>query len=123
MIVTAAHTVPRVAPEWSGFAGMPPVFATAMMIGFVEQTCIAGLRPHLADSARTVGTHVDLSHSAPTPVGSSVTAEVTLTGVKGRSLQFEVVCFDDVGIIGSGTHRRAIVDVEEFMSAVEARRR
>ncbi|MBF6341123.1 hypothetical protein IU450_35330 [Nocardia abscessus] len=27
MVVTAQHTVPGVAPDWPGFADMPPVFA------------------------------------------------------------------------------------------------
>ncbi|HGK7302310.1 TPA: hypothetical protein ACJ509_000134 [Stenotrophomonas maltophilia] len=39
-VVSAHQLVPNVAPDWPGFVGMPPVFATAMMIGFIEQTCI-----------------------------------------------------------------------------------
>ena len=48
MLVEPKHTVPQVAPDWPGFADMPPAFATAMMIGFIEQACIQGLRPHLS---------------------------------------------------------------------------
>ncbi|MEV0108159.1 hypothetical protein AB0H42_17735 [Nocardia sp. NPDC050799] len=36
LIVTARHTVPHVETDRPGFTDMPPVFATAMMIGFVE---------------------------------------------------------------------------------------
>ncbi|WP_442947390.1 thioesterase family protein [Novosphingobium sp.] len=69
MLVMPRHTVPELGQGWTGFSDMPPVFATAMMIGFIEQTCIQGLRPYLTNAQRTVGTHVDVSHISATPVG------------------------------------------------------
>jgi len=115
MIVGEPHTVPNVASEWAGFRDMPPVFATAMMIGFIEQTCIEALRPHLAAGQRTVGTHVDVGHVAATPVGMTVKACVELVEVDGRSLLFRVSCHDEVGLIGEGVHRRAIIDLDHFL--------
>lgn len=75
MVVTPSHTVPRLA-DWPGFSDMPPVFATAMMVGFMEQTCIQALRPYPEEGQRTVGTYVDMSHVAATPVGMEVEAAV-----------------------------------------------
>lgn len=115
MIVSHNHLVPQVAPEWPGFVDMPPVFATAMMIGFVEQTCVCALRPYLPEGQSTVGTHVDISHVAPTPLGGRVTAEITVTEVRGRHLGFDVACHDESGPIGRGTHRRTIVDTAVFV--------
>lgn len=112
--VAERHTVPQVEPSWSGFVDMPPVLATAMMVGFMEQTCIAGLRPYLAEGQRSVGTHVDMSHVAATPVGMTVTASVELVAIDGRALVFKVECRDDAGLIGEGTHRRAIIDLARF---------
>lgn len=114
LTVADRHTVPQVAPDWPGFADMPPVFATAMMIGFIEQTCIEGLRPFLSSAQRTVGTHVDVGHTAATPVGMKVTASVELVAIEGRSLLFKVECRDEVGLIGEGMHRRAIIELERF---------
>ena len=57
------------------------MFATAMMGGFVEQTCIQALRPYLDESQPTVGTHVDMSHVAATPVDMEVEACVELVKV------------------------------------------
>jgi fluoroacetyl-CoA thioesterase len=121
LTVAPHHTVPRVDADWPGFKDMPPVLATAMLIGFVEQTCIQALRPYLSADQRTVGIHVDMSHVAPTPVGMSVTADVELIGVEGKSLHFKVSCRDEAGSIGEGTHRRAIVDVNRFTQRVDAR--
>ncbi len=121
MRVTPRHTVPEVAPEWPGFADMPPAFATAMMIGFIEQTCIQSLRPHLAPGQQTVGIHVDVSHVAATPVGMTVSAEVELVAIDGKSLTFKVGCRDDAGLIGEGTHRRAIIDAQKFAERLDAK--
>ena len=122
MIVTARHTVPHVEPDRPGFIDMPPVFATAMMIGFIEQTCITALRPYLPGHQQTVGTHVDIGHSAATPEGATVTATVTLVEIAGRSLRFAVSCHDGSGPIGEGTHRRDVIDSEAFIARVTTRK-
>jgi len=43
MIVTPRHTAPNLDDTWRGFKDLPLVFATAMMCGFIEQTCIEAL--------------------------------------------------------------------------------
>lgn len=115
LMVEPRHTVPEVDATWPGFQDMPPVLATAMMIAFIEHTCIRGLRPFLAPEQRTVGTHVDVSHVAATPVGLTVTAEIELVEIQGKALLFKVSCHDEAGLIGEGMHRRAIIDAARFM--------
>lgn len=118
LVVRPMHTVPEIDDAWPGFRDMPPVLATAIMIGFIEQTCVGALRPYLSAEQRSVGTHVDVSHVAATPVGMTVTAEVELIAVDRRSLRFRVRCSDEAGLIGEGTHERAIVDFERFSKRV-----
>ena len=115
LIVAPLHTVPEIDDSWPGFQDMPPVLATAIMIAFIEQTCVQGLRPFLNAGQRTVGTHVHVSHVAATPVGMTVIAEIELVEIDGKSLLFKVTCRDDGGVIGEGTHRRAIIDLDRFM--------
>lgn len=116
--VTEALTVPALSTAFAGFADMPPVFATALMVGFVEWTCIEALRPYLAAHQHTVGTHVDLSHIAATPIGTEVTAEVELLAIEGRRLRFQIECRDAVEVIGRGYHERSIVDGNKFLDRV-----
>jgi len=92
------------------------VFATAFMVGFVEDTCVAALKPHLEAGQRSVGTHVDVSHAAPTPIGRIVTCEVELVAIEGRKLRFKVACRDDKGVIGEGFHERVLIDLNKFMA-------
>ncbi|MEI2734799.1 MAG: thioesterase family protein [Rhodoblastus sp.] len=119
IVVGDGLTVPSIAPAFTGFADMPPVFATAYMVGFVEWTCVEALRPYLGAHQRTVGTHVDMSHAAATPVGMRVSATVELVSVEGRKLRFKVECRDEVDVIGSGFHERAIIDFDKFMQRVQ----
>jgi fluoroacetyl-CoA thioesterase len=120
--VDASLIVPSVSPRFSSFADMPPVFATAFMVGFVEATCIEALRPYLLEGEHTVGTHIDISHVAATPIGLSVRAEIELTAVEGRKLSFRVRCLDDRELIGEGRHERAIICTSSFLAKVEAKR-
>lgn len=119
LTVEARHTVPEVDTTWPGFKDMPPVLATAMMIAFIEQTCIMALRPFLLPEQRSLGTHVDVSHVAPTPVGMRITAGVELISIEGKVLHFRVSCHDEAGLICEGTHRRAIIDVARFTQRLQ----
>ncbi len=100
---------------------LPPVFATAYMIVFIELTCAEAVRPFLNAGEGTVGSHVDVSHLAATPVGMKVTAEVELVEVRGRRLRFKVSCRDEKDLIGEGFHERGIIDHAKFMSRISAK--
>ena len=122
LLIDESLTVPRVSDRFKSFGDMPPVFATAFLVGFIEATCIEALAPWLDEGQGTVGTHVDVSHIAATPAGMIVTAEVELIGVEGRALHFRVSARDERDLIGEGEHKRAIIDRDRFMARVNARR-
>ena len=90
ILITDRLIVPEMADYFSNFAAMPPVFATAYLVAFVEWTCVRALADHLLDGEQTVGTHVDLSHAAATPVGMRATAADRAGGRDGRKLRFKV---------------------------------
>ena len=113
--VGEALGVPAAAALFGSSAEMPPVFATAQMIAFVEWTCVAALAPYLAPHQRTVGTRVDMSHIAATPVGMNVTAGVELVEIDGRRLRFKARCRDEAEPIGEGFHERMVIDHTRFM--------
>jgi fluoroacetyl-CoA thioesterase len=114
--VDEALAVPAQGRLFGGTAEMPAVFATANMIAFVEWTCVALLAPYLGPRQRTVGTLVEISHLAATPVGMAVTAEVEFVELDRRRLRFKVRCRDEVEPIGEGFHERALVDHDRFMA-------
>src|ERR1700719_294890 len=101
---------------------MPPVFATANMIAFVEWTCVAALAPYLAPAQRTVGTRVEMTHTAATPIGMNVTAAVELVEITDRILRFKIACRDEKEPIGEGFHERTVIDHARFMARLARKR-
>jgi fluoroacetyl-CoA thioesterase len=108
-------TVPEMADRFAGFVDMPPVLATAYLVAFVEWTCLRALAPYLQPGQRTVGTKVELSHDAATPVGMTATAEIELVEFNGRRLRFKVACRDARDAIGAGFHERVLIDEAKFL--------
>jgi len=123
LTVDPSVTVPALPSALGSFADMPAVFATAYLVAFVEATCIAALRPYLGAQERSVGTHIDISHSAATPIGMQVTVTVVLDGIEGRRLRFRVECRDEHEVVGAGDHERFIVDSARFAARVEVKGR
>lgn len=117
--VPQSKTVQALYPEAPEFQQMPEVFATGFMVGFLEWACIKAVIPHLDwPQEQTVGTHINVSHSAATPPGLVVTAKVKLVEVDGRRLVFEVEAHDGVDVISKGIHERFVIDRERFAKKV-----
>jgi fluoroacetyl-CoA thioesterase len=122
LTVSEALAVPAQARLFDPATEMPPVLATANMIAFVEWTCVWVLAPYLAPDQRTVGTKVEMTHSAATPIGMQVTAEVALVAIKGRALRFRVACRDEKEAIGEGFHERTVIDNDRFLARLARKR-
>ena len=97
-------------------SGLLPVYATPSMIALMEGTCAESVQPYLAEGEGTVGVAVDIKHIAATPVGMSVRCESLLKEVNGKKLVFEVNVYDEKGLVGTGIHKRAIINNEAFMA-------
>ena len=95
-------------------SGDVDVYATPMMILLMENTASACVAPYLDPGCVTVGTKLQIEHSAATPVGMQVRCKAVLTEIDGRSLCFLVEAFDAYGPIGGGIHERFIVSAERF---------
>ncbi len=95
--------------------------ATPVMVRMMEAAAIKALEGQLTTGMTSVGTRVDITHVAPTPVGMEVTAQATLVEIEGRMLVFAVSAEDQSGVIGKGTHQRVIVDKENFSGRIQAR--
>ena len=104
-------------------SGALPVFATPMMCALMENAAMTCLQSFLEEGQGSVGTHLDISHDAPTPVGMEVFAEAEITGVSenGKMVDFAVKAWDEKGPIGAGTHTRAIIKNEKFLAKCNAK--
>lgn len=104
-------------------SGLVSVYATPMMIAGIEGTAAASVAGELAEGQTTVGTHINVSHVAATPPGMKVRFQTELVAIapNGKLLTFAVEVYDEVGLIGKGTHERAIVDKQKFEARTMAK--
>ena len=103
-------------------SGTLDVFATPALIALMEETCWRSVANELEEGCGTVGTLLEIKHTAPTPVGMEVTCESVLTEVDGRWLVFEVIAHDAKGVVGEGSHERFIIQNEKFQAKANAKR-
>lgn len=78
-------------------SGALPVFATPYMIALMENAACNAIADGLEEGQSSVGTKLDVSHDAATPVGMHVTAKAELVEVDRRRLVFRVTAEDDAG--------------------------
>ncbi|MBM3544235.1 MAG: thioesterase [Alphaproteobacteria bacterium] len=112
--VPEEKTVPHLYREALELQIMPEVFATGFMVGLMEWTCVQLLAPHLDEGEGSLGTHIDVSHKAATPVGMTVTVDAECIEARGPRVRFKLTAHDGVDEIGSGTHERFIVFWDRF---------
>ena len=104
-------------------SGLLNVFGTPYMIGLMENAAQTALQNFLEEGQGSVGTHLDISHDAPTPVGMKIFVEAEIVSVSenGKMVDFQVKAWDEKGPIGQGTHTRAIINNERFLSKCNAK--
>jgi len=108
LVVGTNDTAPRVG------SGRIAVLATPVMIGVIEAAALEAVEHLLADGTQSLGTRLDVSHVAATPVGMRLTATAELVAVDGRQLTFRVRAEDEHDLVSEGSHSRVVVDVERF---------
>lgn len=99
-------------------SGEVTVLATPVMIGWMEAAALNAVKAVLPEGYDTVGTSVNVSHLAPTPVGMKVRIVAEVIEVNGRMLNFKVKAYDEIDKIGEGTHGRAIIETAKFLNKV-----
>jgi fluoroacetyl-CoA thioesterase len=96
-------------------SGDVDVLGTPRVIALAEQATCAAIAESLGAGQTTVGSEVQLTHLAPTPVGMQVSADAVLDSVDGRKLVFKVTVNDPRGLIAAGYVTRVLVDRARFM--------
>ena len=102
-------------------SGSLKVFATPAMIRLIERAAAELVEKNLPPESTSVGISLDIKHTAPTPLGMTVRADVKIISVDGRKIIFDAVAFDERGEIGRGTHERFIVDKAKFQAKADAK--
>lgn len=94
------------------------VLGTPRVVALCEEAAVAVLAGLLPPGATSVGTQIQIDHTAASAVGASVTAKATVLGVESKKITFDVELVDRDSVVASGTHTRFIVDHDQFLRSV-----
>ena len=104
---------------------LPPVMSTPNMIELMEMACFHALQPYAEGDEITVGTHIDVRHTAACGIGAQVKAEAVMELFDGRFYTMRCRAWAEQGgktfEIGEGTVGRAFVSVGKFVERMKAR--
>ena len=118
------HASMQVSPKYTAEAwgsGDVPVFGTPSLVALLETASVNAVAKHLGPGETTVGTWLDVSHLAATPVGLEVRAEAELIAIEGRKLTFTAVAHDSREKIGECRHHRVIVARDRFLAKIQSK--
>ena len=115
IVVGEQHTAPRIG------SGRVAVLATPVMINLMEAAALDAVENLIPAGNQSLGTKLNVSHIAATPVGMRARATARLLSVNGRTLEFRVEAHDERDMIGEGAHTRLVVNVERFDQRVQAK--
>jgi fluoroacetyl-CoA thioesterase len=113
IVVGVEHTAPRVG------SGQVHVLATPVMINLMEAAALDAAERLLPSGHQSLGTRLEVSHYAATPVGMRLRATAELLKIEGRALEFRVEAFDERERVGDGMHSRVVVNVARFDERVQ----
>lgn len=106
------------ATSWGGSVS---AFASPVLIGLIEETCMKVTDHLLTQGQITVGTGFEIQHVAPTPRGCEVEIAAELIAIDARRLTYAVSARDPGGDIAKGSHVRGVVDRGVFLDKLEKR--
>ncbi|MFP6583113.1 MAG: thioesterase family protein [Candidatus Hydrogenedentota bacterium] len=115
LVVGIENTMEHTVTDDMSPAHLPmKVLSTPSMIQLIEMTCLHCAQAHLDDGETTVGTHVNVSHQGKAMSGETVTIDVKLSEINKRRLTFDINVNAPSGLISTGTHQRAVLDLSRM---------
>lgn len=106
-----------------GRDSLETLLATPTYVDLMIRAAIEVLKPNFPYQSGfiTVGTAMTFNHQAPSALGMTVSVKATLTKIDGNRFFFDIEAFDEVGIIGRGTHERQMVKLQGLLDKVRER--
>lgn len=117
IVVGEEHTAPRIG------SGRVHVLATPVMINLMEAAALDAAEELLAPGYQSLGTRLEVTHVAATPVGMRARATAEVVEIDDNRVTFRVEAHDETDLIGEGTHVRVVVNVARFDERVRKKLR
>jgi predicted thioesterase len=101
-------------------SGDLPVLGTPKIVALIEEAAVAAIAGRVAVSDTTVGSHIEVDHLAPTPIGGTAVATATVVAVEGRRVDFKATVTEAGKLIARANHVRYVVNRKSFLDSTHA---
>jgi predicted thioesterase len=98
---------------------LPAVLSTPSLIGLLERAARHALMPLMEPGENSLGTHVDVQHLAPTPLGKEIVCRARVIHVEDPYVTFAIEAFDEQERIARGSHKRVVIRKDRFAKRVQ----
>lgn len=93
-----------------GSGQLENLFASPKLVALTIEAASKLIDPVLPEGFISVGKSFDIEHIAPTTLGQTITLEVEITELSKTRVSFSMNAYDEVGLIGKGSHTRYVVN-------------
>jgi predicted thioesterase len=100
---------------------MPAVLSTPWLIWFLEHAARQAVLPTLQSGESTVGTHVEIQHLAPTPLGHHVMCQARVIHCDWPVVSLQLEARDEHEVIARGIHKLRVIRCDRFASRVRTK--
>ena len=97
-------------------SGLAKVFSTPALVSFMENTAYTSVEDLLPEGFSTVGIEFNVKHKKASLPGQRIICKSVITKVDGKKIFFQISAFDEQGEVGTATHIRYIINIEDFMN-------
>ncbi|MBU1218718.1 thioesterase [Myxococcota bacterium] len=98
--------------------GTVPVLSTAALVIAVENFSMIKVQSNLPEGYTSVGTRFEITHLYPSPIGAVIKIEIKIIRLEENRVDFHFIASEGDKAIATGTHRRAFVNTESFLSKI-----
>lgn len=104
-----------------GSGQLEKLFATPSLVALMIEASVKLLDDKLPEGFITVGKRTEVVHEKPTQLEETISIKVEVKKYDGNKIDIEMIAYDEIGIIGRGTHQRIIVNKKSLLEKASKR--
>jgi len=95
-----------------GSGKVDTLLATPSLVALMIEASVKAIDEKLPEGFVTVGTMAKIVHENPTILGATISVKVEVAKFDGQKITLDMMAYDEIGLVGKGTHERTIVNKE-----------
>jgi len=104
-----------------GSGKLDTLLATPSLVALMIEAAVKAIDEKLPEGFITVGKMTKVVHEKPTMLDATVSVKIEVKDFDGEKIILDMAAYDEVGLIGRGTHERVIVNKNALLKRAQER--